>query len=457
MHAAVRPYVTAAVRPYITGGVALVGAGAIALSPIAAPLPEIHLPNPARVAASVELAAAAMAATPITLAQVFQEAVTNAQSILATAAADPAPILTKIISNQIASVQALLALLPTTAAGPANGTMTTAPASPTSILSSIITSQQALLSALGTTGGQLATALTTVPPILQSAVGDLTSLNVEGAINNLLLAGLTAAFPLTGIVTPAVDTITEPLQSVVNLINNLGPLGTIVSNPLQNVVNVLNAVTNGGALSPLGNALVGALGPVINGASAFGAAVDNVVNSIGTGPAGVVGALLNGPAVILSGMLNGGFGPSLGGLVGIPATILAGGLLNQLSFPPGTEDELVDTGTIPALQALVQAIAAALTPPPIAAAMATSPNALVKVAAVKAPSALPSATPNLVAVSTTAATVKARAAASAPVVKLVSSPDTKASMATRSTAATKATKAPTAAHSHNGGMHAGHK
>ena len=54
----------AAIRPYATGGIALVGASVIAVSPIAPPLPDIHLPNPAHVAASVELAAAALAATP---------------------------------------------------------------------------------------------------------------------------------------------------------------------------------------------------------------------------------------------------------------------------------------------------------------------------------------------------------------------------------------------------------
>src|SRR5258705_2007317 len=38
MHAAIR-------RPYATGGIALVGPSVIAVSPIAPPLPDIHLPN----------------------------------------------------------------------------------------------------------------------------------------------------------------------------------------------------------------------------------------------------------------------------------------------------------------------------------------------------------------------------------------------------------------------------
>ena len=84
----------AAIRPYATGGIALVGASVIAVSPIAPPLPDIHLPNPAHVAASVELAAAT------SYAQVFQEAVANAQALLTTFMANPTPILSQIAKNQ---------------------------------------------------------------------------------------------------------------------------------------------------------------------------------------------------------------------------------------------------------------------------------------------------------------------------------------------------------------------
>ena len=48
----------AAIRPYATGGIALVGASVIAVSPIAPPLPDIHLPNQHDVqAAAVRLTA----------------------------------------------------------------------------------------------------------------------------------------------------------------------------------------------------------------------------------------------------------------------------------------------------------------------------------------------------------------------------------------------------------------
>src|SRR5258705_4015789 len=138
----------AAIRPYATGGIALVGASVIAVSPIAPPLPDIHLPNPAHVAASVELAAATLAATPPSYAEVIQEAVANAQALLNTFTANPTPILSQIAKNQAAT-------------------------------------SQNLMTALQTLGGAISTALTTtVPPLLQAASNDLASGNVEGATNN---------------------------------------------------------------------------------------------------------------------------------------------------------------------------------------------------------------------------------------------------------------------------------
>src|SRR5258705_9864875 len=183
----------AAIRPYASGGIALVGASVIAVSPIAPPLPDIHLPNPARVAASVELAAATLAATPPSYAQVLQEAVANAQALLNTIAANPTPILSKIVANQTITIQNLT-------------------------------------TALQTLGGAISTQLTTtVPPLLQGASNDLASGNVEGATNNVLSAILATVFPITGFV-PA--------------------LAAAFTQPLTNLVNAINAVTAGGGLFP---------------------------------------------------------------------------------------------------------------------------------------------------------------------------------------------------------------
>jgi len=273
-------------RPYATAGIALVGASVIAVSPIAPALPDVHVPSPAQVARSVELAAAELATTPISYPQVFQEAVTNLQAILKAAQANPTPILSQVLANQIATVKALAAVLPTTSP---LGTIAALPNAATTLLSGLAGTEpgavQGLLTAIQTALGQISTAVTsTAPPLLQAALGDLTKGSVEDAINNVLSAAIATVFPVQGTIQPLLAaTVTTPLQAVVDAINSVGPLGTIISNPLQNVVNVINAVQDGGVVSPLSQVVTGLLGPAISGASAFGAALDNVGAAIGAG------------------------------------------------------------------------------------------------------------------------------------------------------------------------------
>ena len=88
----------AAVRPYFTGGIALVGASVIAVSPIAPPLPDFHLPNPAQVAKEVELAAFVNPIT--TLTDVIQTAINNLSTTGGQVLADPFPVLQQIGVNQ---------------------------------------------------------------------------------------------------------------------------------------------------------------------------------------------------------------------------------------------------------------------------------------------------------------------------------------------------------------------
>src|SRR5690348_8011292 len=215
-------------RPRFTAGIALVGAGIVAASTVS-PVSHIHLQDvhlPALRTVEVDLAAAALAATPPSYAEVLQQAVTNAQALVKTFVANPTPILSQIARNQATTLQNLMA-------------------------------------GLQTTGGDISTALkTTVPPLLQAAFSDLQSGNVEGAINNVLNATLATAFPITGFIPT---------------------LSAALTQPLTNLVNAVNAVQEGGVLSPLSLAVTGVLGPVLSGAGAFGVAVDNVGNAIGTG------------------------------------------------------------------------------------------------------------------------------------------------------------------------------
>ena len=333
-------------RPRFAAGVALVGASVVVASTVS-PVRDIHLPDihlPALRTAEINLAAA-------TYAEVFQEAAANAQALLTTFKANPTPILSQIAKNQVTTLENLMA-------------------------------------GLQTTGGAISTALTTtVPPLLQAARTDLTSGNVEGAINNVLGATLAVAFPITGLIPT---------------------LSAAFTQPLTNLVNAVNAVQAGGVLSPLSLAVIGLLGPPLSGAGAFGVAVDNVGSAIPEGPAAVVHAIANGPAVILDGVLNGGYGPdlsALAGLAGAGITVVAGGLLSGGLNITSTDPLTVQLpGTINSLQALGQAIANAIAP------QATA-TADVKSATLAAPSALPAAAAKTITLKTGSAVAAIRAKA----------------------------------------------
>ncbi|SBS78675.1 conserved exported hypothetical protein [uncultured Mycobacterium sp.] len=95
----------AAVRPYATAGVALLGASVIAISPLAPPMPAGQAMQRTVSSVSVELSAAV---NPIeNWVQVFQKSAANLGAIGQQIAASPAPILSQIVANQIASLKAL--------------------------------------------------------------------------------------------------------------------------------------------------------------------------------------------------------------------------------------------------------------------------------------------------------------------------------------------------------------
>ena len=179
-----------AVRPYFTGGIALVGASVIAVSPIAPPLPDIHLPNPVQVAKEVELAAFVNPIT--TLTDVIQTAINNLSTTGGQVLADPFPVLQQIGVNQ----QGFATTLSTAAQGLAN-----------------------------------AIASSTLPASLQTALGQVAAGDIAGAVstvnNALTFAGLDLLGPLT-------------------------PIFAIPSQMAQNFLNVTNTLSTGGIPLVLG-------------------------------------------------------------------------------------------------------------------------------------------------------------------------------------------------------------
>ncbi|MHC9294961.1 hypothetical protein ACRCUN_21060 [Mycobacterium sp. LTG2003] len=108
-----------AARSCLMAGVALVGAGAIAVAPIHPVLPASQAPAVPSSSASVELNALV---NPIELwAEVLSTTATNVGSIAQTVLENPAPILGKIVGNQLITAQVFASLASTFVSGFADG------------------------------------------------------------------------------------------------------------------------------------------------------------------------------------------------------------------------------------------------------------------------------------------------------------------------------------------------
>jgi hypothetical protein len=387
----------------------MVGASVIAVSPMAPPMPDIHLPAvhlPSLHSAEVDLAA--LTNPFAAYGQVFDNAVASLQDLLATQAKNPTPILTKVLSNQITGIQALLASLPTSADSLTSAVTNAASANPTSSLAQLLASQpsalQTLVTALQTAFGQISTAVTTtIPTLVQGAFADLTDANVEGAVNNVLLAALAPVFPIVGVLGPALGVVAAPLQSVVDVVSSFGPVGAVLANPLQNVVNVLNLPTTQNFVVSLD--VAGLIAPLVEAPAAAGVAIQGVIDAIKAGdPAAALSAAIDAPAVIAGGVLQGGIGPNIESLVapliGIdPGALVFGGILSpNIGVGP---NGLIAAGTISGLQGLASLVAGVLNPPKIPVAAKTQTVALTSADAVATtPTALPSLKSALVGIKT---------------------------------------------------------
>jgi len=285
------------------------------------------------------------------------------------------------------------------------------------ILRQILTNQvgtmTGLVNALGESGKAVATALTKdVPGYLGAAFSDLGKANVEGALNNLQLA------------------IVLPIFAAINPIGPLPKaLGNLISQPLQSVINIANDLPN--IMLELG---VGLIGPVASTLGAMGTATQNVINAMKAGDLGKLAtAVIQAPATVIDGLLNGGYGPNLGALLGlnIPGfNIYGGGLFGGGATVPGGT---TIAGTVQAIVAVVKSILNDITPakPAAAAATTTTTKAVSDIAAV------PSTTATTVTLSTAAAT-KAGATDSASTDKVKATGSTSESTGSATEGTTKA-------------------
>ncbi|MFV8173839.1 hypothetical protein [Mycolicibacterium peregrinum] len=246
-----------AARPYLAAGVALFGASAIAISPVAPPMPDIAVPAVSSAAVSLSAATDPIQA----YADLFANTIANVSALIGTEVTDPAPILLQVITNQLTTAGSLFTALQGSATALGNALD---PSNPWSI-----------------------------PSLLQASLTDLLAGNINGAVSNLWSAFLTpvagAALPL---LEPAINAIRQPVQNLANVLSN----PAIVALPALGLLNVAyRTVTVAGNVG------------------------QDIVDSATAGDAlGVLNAMLGGPAVVADAFLNGDalgggvFGPSLG-------------------------------------------------------------------------------------------------------------------------------------------------
>lgn len=329
-----------AAHPYFTAGVAFLGAGAIAISPVAPPMPDITVP--AVSSAAVNLSAAT---DPIqAYVDLFTNTFTNVSTVIGEELGDPAPILRQIIANQISTAESLGAALQDSAVSLGNSLD---PSNPYSI-----------------------------PSLLQLAISDLLSGDINGAVANAWSAFLT---PVVGAGLPLLEPITAAIRQ-----------------PIQNLLNVVD--TQLAVVMPL----LGTLNVVYRTITVAGNVGQEIVDSATAGdPLGVVNAMLGSPAVIADAFLNGDelgggvFGPNLG-LLGTLRQ--AREMIAAAITPPVTEESraAADATLAPAAKLVTLDVA-----PKAAAAPAPAVAPIQQAPAETAPAAEDSAAPDTSAGATT--------------------------------------------------------
>ena len=208
----------AAIRSPIVAGVTLVGAGAIAVSPIAANPPDVHLP-----AVRLTVMARNGLENPITVfAPILQQTVQDTQSLLTQESRNPFPIVRAGLLD-LTSIFAPITAVPQPYVGVGNASSATTAAA---------TSGQPLAgSALGAVTNPVGGVVMTAQAFLQRQLM---------VASRLLTAVPTAAF---GVMVSTVNAVVQTALAVVQA--GVGVVGGLASlNPVQ----AINSVINGAAL-----------------------------------------------------------------------------------------------------------------------------------------------------------------------------------------------------------------
>lgn len=271
-----------AARSYLATGVALVGAGAIAVSPVAPPMPDLpDVKGPAISQVAVELSALG---NPITVwADVIAAAVENSASLGGALLDDPAPILRQIFTNQLGYAETLVG------AG-----------------RDVVDALVAYYTPGNPSGfsGELGRAVD------QLRAGDIATAFATLAETLVLAPILNAGIPLL---------LSGALDIPAAIAQNFADVVATVTNP----ANALGLIT-------------GLVGPVMGAINAFGGTAQEVAGAVGDGELiAAATALMNLPAVLTGAVLNGyenGTGTFFPGLLSFDSSAfsLNGGILQAV-------------------------------------------------------------------------------------------------------------------------------
>ncbi|BBY14656.1 hypothetical protein [Mycolicibacterium litorale] len=299
----------AAARSYLSTGVALVGAGAIAMSPVAPPVPDLEVPAVSSI--GVGLSAAV---NPLqTWIEVFGQAAENISILGQEFIARPAPILQQIIENQWSNVETLAPALEAFAQG---FLASLSPTNPNGIPANLREAFELIITGHPAEG---------VPAIFQAF------------LQPILFPSLELLVPIQGIIT----------QSA------------------QNVLDVANL-----AITTVALGAIGLLNPVFSGFNAFGAAAQAVVDAANEGDLlGAFTAVLDIPGVVAGGVLNGygfdgGFLTPMSGTIAAIMTLrnmIADALKPNPPEAPLRTTEISSTSTDPAASVTIDVTDSAVT------------------------------------------------------------------------------------------------
>jgi hypothetical protein len=253
MQAAIRPYGTA-MRPYATAGIALVGAGIIAVSPIAPPVPKLHLP-------AISDGRVALSAFVNPIAQ-WVEVLTDSGNSLAglgqIVASDPLPIITALIQNQTADINTITGAIGQ-GVGQTVGTLAAIPQTLITAANQLAAGQpnaavQTIWNGIALPGVfAIITPLLGTYPVFQQTVDNFAKV-VDAVGTSLLGVGLSVLGPVQSVV----NQFGSDTQAFADAIGK-GDLGTAVSAFVNMPATLTNALLNGtpgtpGLLTPGTNA-----------------------------------------------------------------------------------------------------------------------------------------------------------------------------------------------------------